>query len=235
MSMAGSSGMLRVAETFGPTVQGEGPSAGRPAVFVRLSGCNLDCSWCDTPYTWDWKRFDQVQESRETPVPEIAEWVLAHDVDVVVITGGEPLIQQRRLAPLVARLHVAGRWVEIETNGTIAPAAELIDHVGRFNVSPKLAGCGVPEQRRIRPVALRALSDSGKAVFKFVITGPADVEELVAVQARFGLAPVLVMPEGMTADRVLAGLRTLAEPAIKHGWAITPRLHVLLWGDQRGR
>lgn len=226
--------MMRVAERF-VTVQGEGPSVGRPAVFVRLSGCNLDCCWCDTPYTWDWKRFDQTQESREMPLAEIADCVLAEDVDLVVITGGEPLIQHRHLEPLIARLHQAGRSVEIETNGTIPPCAALIQHVSRFNVSPKLAGSGVPEQRRIRPVALRALSDSGKAVFKFVITGDTDIAELLTLQARYGLTPVLVMPEGTTAEQVLDGMRALVEPAIRHGWTVTPRLHVLMWGDERGR
>ena len=104
---------LRVAELFGPTFQGEGPTIGQRALFVRLSGCNLDCSWCDTPYTWDWNRFDQAQESRDTPVTEVVDWVLAHDADLVIITGGEPLIQQRRLLPLAADLTNAGRRIEI--------------------------------------------------------------------------------------------------------------------------
>ncbi|MEV7227229.1 7-carboxy-7-deazaguanine synthase QueE [Polymorphospora sp. NPDC051019] len=227
--------VVRVAELFGPTLQGEGESVGQRAMFVRLSGCNLDCGWCDTPYTWDWSRFDQAQESRQIPVSAVVDWVLAQDCDLVVITGGEPLIQQRRLLPLVAALTLAGRRVEIETNGTITPNKALATHVGRFNVSPKLAGSGVAVERRIRPEVLRALNACGKAVFKFVVTGGSDVRELADLQVRFGLTPVWVMPQGITASAVLDGLRALAGPALEHGWNLTPRLHVLLWGDERGR
>jgi 7-carboxy-7-deazaguanine synthase len=226
---------LRVAELFGPTLQGEGPSAGQRALFVRLSGCNLDCSWCDTPYTWDWTRFDQAAQSHTALVTDVLDWVLARDADLIVITGGEPLIQQRRLLPLVAALRAAGRRVEIETNGTIAATGELAEQVSGFNVSPKLAGSGVTADRRIRPAALTSLRDTGKATFKFVIATPGDIEELVALQERHRLAPIWVMPEGTTAERVADGLRALAEPALAHGWNLTPRLHVLLWGDQRGR
>jgi organic radical activating enzyme len=89
-------GCLWVAELFGPTWQGEGPSAGQRAVFVRLSGCNLDCRWCDTPYTWDWSRYDPAEQSRVMTCDAIRDWALAQDVDLVVVTGGEPLIQQRQ-------------------------------------------------------------------------------------------------------------------------------------------
>jgi hypothetical protein len=105
----------------------------------------------------------------------------------------------------------------------------------RFNVSPKLAGSGVPAARRIRVAALRALQDSGSAVFKFVISGEEDIAELAGLQARLGLAPVWVMPQGTTAAAVLDGLRALAGPALAHGWNLTARLQVLLWGDERGR
>jgi 7-cyano-7-deazaguanosine (preQ0) biosynthesis protein QueE len=225
---------LRVAELFGPTVQGEGPSAGQRAVFVRLSGCNLDCSWCDTPYTWDWIRFDPAEESREIPAENVLEWVLDRDADLVVITGGEPLIQHRRLAPLIAGLTARGRRVEIETNGTILPDRGWSEQV-TFNVSPKLAGSGVPLARRIRPRVLRAFNESGRAVFKFVIDGDADVVELVELQTELELTPIWVMPQGITAASIQLGLRSLADPALAHGWNIASRLHVLLWGDERGR
>lgn len=224
---------LRVAELFGPTFQGEGPSAGQRAVFVRLSGCNLSCAWCDTSYTWDWSRFDQAGQSRDMPAGDVRDWVLARDTDLVVITGGEPLIGHRRLLPLIAALTAAGRRVEIETNGTIYPGTAVAALV-RFNVSPKLASSGVPAGRRIRPGVLRALRDSGESIFKFVISGDADVAELVRLQAELGLAPVWVMPQGVTESSVLAGLRALSGPALEHGWNLTTRLHVLLWGNERG-
>ena len=225
---------LKIAELFA-TLQGEGPSLGQHALFVRLSGCNLDCSWCDTPYTWDWSRFDQTTQSRTMPIGAVVDWLLSRPAGLIVITGGEPLIQQRRLLPLVSAVVAAGRRVEIETNGTIAPDAALVELVERFNVSPKLGGSGVSRGRRIRPAALEQLRDSGKAVFKFVIADEADTAELCELQEQLGLRPVWVMPQGVTDDTVLAGLRALAEPALAHGWNLTPRLHVLLWGDERGR
>lgn len=226
---------LRLAEVFGPTLQGEGPSAGQRALFVRLSGCNLDCSWCDTPYTWDWSRFNREEQATEMTAADVASWALGHQSDLVVVTGGEPLIQQRQLRDLVAELVATGCRVEVETNGTIAPDEALIELVTAFNVSPKLGGSGIPVQRRLRRTAMEVFRDCGKAVFKFVITGPADIEELVQLQAELALSRVWVMPEGTTEAAVLAGLRDLVEPALAHGWNLTNRLHVLLWGDERGR
>ncbi|MEV4709597.1 7-carboxy-7-deazaguanine synthase QueE [Actinoplanes sp. NPDC049316] len=235
MTVLASPSTLRVAELFGPTVQGEGPSAGQQALFVRLSGCNLDCGWCDTPYTWDWRRFSPEEQVTEMAVADVASWAVGQDTDLVVVTGGEPLVQQRRLGGLVTQLAGAGRRVEVETNGTIAPDDHLIASISTFNVSPKLSGSGVPAHRRLRPTALQAFRDCGKAVFKFVITGPSDIQELVELQAELSLEPVWVMPEGTTESAVLAGMRKLAEPALAHGWNLSPRLHVLLWGDERGR
>lgn len=223
---------LAVAELFGPTIQGEGPSAGQRAVFVRLSGCNLACAWCDTPHTWNWERFDRASESRQMSVDAVADWVSAQDTDLVVVTGGEPLIQ-RGTGALVTSLASVGPRVEIETNGTVAPPRGLPGRV-TFNVSPKLANSGMPRRRRLRPQALRYFRDSGRAVFKFVLASPDDVRELADLERELELSPIWVMPEGRSRANVLDGLTALADQAVVRGWNISCRLHTLIWGDERG-
>jgi 7-carboxy-7-deazaguanine synthase len=226
---------LAVSEVFGPTLQGEGPTAGRRAGFVRLARCNLDCSWCDTPYTWDWTRFDPANEVNRRSVDDVVAQLDGMDVDRIVVTGGEPLLQQRALEPLLVALGTRGWAVEIETNGTIEPSAATTTMVTQFNVSPKLANSGVALGRRIDPAALRALVDTGKAIFKFVVTGPADLDEVAALVEQHRLAPVWLMPEGTTAGAIVEGARALAPHAVARGWHLGTRLHVVLWGDERGR
>ena len=231
---AARTGALLVAETF-TSFQGEGPSAGQPAAFIRLSRCNLACAFCDTPYTWDWSRFRPDAEATRQHPGDLAAWAAAQKGNLVVITGGEPLIQQEALIPLAARLAEAGCQVEVETNGTITPLPGLAEAVTRFNVSPKLSGSGMGESRRLVPDALRALVSTGKAVFKFVICRPDELGEVIALESGLGLAPVWVMPEGSSEQAVLGGMRDLAGTALERGWGLSPRLHVLMWGDQRGR
>lgn len=228
---------LLVAETFGPTVQGEGPSTGRRAVFIRLMNCNLTCKTCDTPYTWDDTRFDLDAEATVTSISDLLTWATAQPVDLVVITGGEPLIQQRRLIALAQGLADAGLQVEIETNGTIAPAPDLLAWVTQFNVSPKLStfGAGMPVAKRIKAQVLGRFAVSGRAVFKFVVSSIADLDEITELVANHDLAPVYVMPEGRTAEEVTRRLAEIADLAIERGFHLTTRLHLLTWGDQRGR
>lgn len=228
---------LLVAELFGPTFQGEGPSSGQQALFVRMSRCNLSCPGCDTPYTWDRTRFDLREHTRRHSAENVIGWCLGHSTQLVVITGGEPLLQQHRLLPVVEALIGAGRRVEVETNGTIRPTAELAELVSAFNVSPKLAGFAAPAdaRRRINTGALRILADTGRAVFKFVATGVGDLAEIAALREELNLDPVWVMPEGNSTEAVLALIRELADPVLERGWHLTGRLHVLLWEDARGR
>jgi 7-carboxy-7-deazaguanine synthase len=224
---------LLVAETFGPTFQGEGPRCGQQALFVRLSRCNLCCIYCDTPYTWNWEHYDPRAEARRMPVSVIAEWILSHPRPLVVITGGEPLLQQASLLPLIDVLHANGRGVEIETNGTVIPAEALSDVT--FNVSPKLTNAGMPLEQRIIPEALEAFVASGRAVFKFVAVDMSDLDEIASLEERHGLAPIWVMPEGTDTTSVLERARLLADEVLTRGWHLTTRLHVLLWEAARGR
>lgn len=240
---------VTVAEVFGPTIQGEGPSMGRRCGFVRLGRCNLDCgsgpgaTWaCDTPYTWDWsgklgRAFVPSEELQPLEVPAILERVAAMGVDRVVVTGGEPLVQ-RELAVLVARLHHdLGMVVEVETNGTLVPSGALVANVERFNVSPKLANSGVAVERRIVPEALAAFRVSGKAAFKFVCGTSADMDEVAALveDHRLPAAAVWIMAAGTDPNVVGSLTRLLADEVVARGWNLTTRLHVLTWGDRRGR
>ncbi len=226
---------LLVSEIFGPTFQGEGPTAGRRAGFVRLARCNLDCAWCDTAYTWDWKRYDRAGEVSWVSAGEVLRRLDEMGVERIVITGGEPLLQQAALEPLL-RLIAARRWAtEVETNGTVVPSAVTAGLVDRFNVSPKLASSEVGAQRRLNPVALQALCGTGKAVFKFVATNAADLDEIAGLVEEFHLTPVWVMPEGTTTDALLRDMRALAGSVLDRGWNLTSRLQILLWGDERAR
>lgn len=223
---------LVVSEVFGPTIQGEGPSVGQAAGFVRLGRCNLACRWCDTPYTWDWDRHDPATELQTLTVGEVLARLDAMGISLVVVTGGEPLLQQRHLPPLLEGARRRGWRVEVETSGTIAPG--LGDLVERWNVSPKLASSGMALERRFRPEVLRAFLATKRAVFKFVVAEPPELDEVQEMVDDLGLAPVWVMPEGTDAPTVLRRLRELAPAVVARGWNLTPRLHVLLWGDRRG-
>jgi 7-cyano-7-deazaguanosine (preQ0) biosynthesis protein QueE len=223
---------LVVNECFGPTIQGEGPSAGRRCGFVRLGRCNQACTWCDEAQTWDWRRYDPAVELYEMDVDEVLARLDAMDVDMVVVTGGEPLLQQRGLEPLLRAMKERGWRVEVETAGTITPAApELVD---QFNVSPKLANSGNPLERRYRPDVLRAFQATGRAVFKFVACESSDLEEAGAMVDECGLSEIWVMPEGVDAATLASRSRHLADEVVSRGWKLTTRLHILLWGDRRG-
>lgn len=231
-------GSLILAECFGvqvPTFQGEGPSCGHPALFIRLSRCNLTCTKCDTKYTWDQSQFDLQQESTRRSTADLVAWATSSPVELVVITGGEPLIQQRNLVPVVRTLLAAGKRVEFETNGTITPDPELVLDRVRFNVSPKIASFGVNEARSIVPAALDAFAASGRAAFKFVASTVADLDRIGEIAQVHRLTPVWVMPEGTTGEAITATLRALADPVAARGWHLTTRLHVLAFGDTRGR
>ncbi|MCG0285341.1 7-carboxy-7-deazaguanine synthase QueE [Streptomyces sp. PSAA01] len=229
---------LIVAECFGtevPTFQGEGPSCGHPALFIRLSRCNLTCTRCDTKYTWDWSRFDPHEESTRLSVAGLVAWASSSPVELVVITGGEPLIQQARLVPLVRGLIAAGKRIEFETNGTIAPTPELVADGVRFNVSPKLASFGVKETKSIVPAALEAFVASGRAAFKFVASTVHDLDRIAELADTHRLAPVWVMPEGITPEVITATTRVLGDGVAARHWHFTTRLHVLAFADARGR
>jgi 7-carboxy-7-deazaguanine synthase len=231
---------LVVSEVFGPTWQGEGPSLGRVAGFVRLGRCNLDCgrgpgaTWsCDTGYTWDWEHHDPAVELTEASAGQVLARLDAMGIDLVVVTGGEPLLQQRPLAPLLAGARRRGWRVEVETNGTVAPTLDpgLVD---QYNVSPKLASSGVALARRYKPGVLRAFQATGAAVYKFVVCHPEELDEIDAMAAECGLAPIWVMPAGTDAATIGARLRALADAVLARRWNLTPRLQVLVWGDRRG-
>lgn len=230
---------LVVSEVFGPTVQGEGPSAGRRCSFVRLGGCNLHCSWCDSAYTWDAGRFDLRQELNRRPVDAIADKLATHGTSMVVVTGGEPLLHQNQggFLRLLGLLTDQGCDIEVETNGTQAPTAETAALVTRFNVSPKLASGGDPLHLRLVPAAVRVLLATGKAVFKFVCSDLDDLAEASAMAEYLTIPPHLVwiMPEGTDAVKLNAGLAALADLAVAAGFNLTTRLHVLAWGNERAR
>jgi organic radical activating enzyme len=152
-----------------------------------------------------------------------------------VITGGEPLLQRHRLAPLLRELHARGWRVEIETNGTVSPGP-LADLVDQWNVSPKLASAGNAGLRPVRMATLRQFAGLASSWLKFVVTRPADVDEAAALAREVGMPPerVILMPEGRSPSDLAARSTWLTEACTALGFRFSTRLHVLLWGDRRG-
>jgi 7-carboxy-7-deazaguanine synthase len=228
-------GQILVSEIFGPTFQGEGPHAGRPAAFIRVGACNLTCEWCDTKYTWDSSNYDLDNELRLMRTEQVCDEVLAIDAPIAVITGGEPALQSRELSRLANLLKTAGRSVHLETSGSVA-LGSLLPTCDVVAVSPKLRHSGVPERARLRWPVLEEIANSPRSVFKFVVRGPDDLDEVSEIVEALGLpgTRVWVMPVGTARAELLANMALLAAPTVARGWSLTPRLQVLLWENRRG-
>jgi 7-carboxy-7-deazaguanine synthase len=222
---------LKIAEIF-HSLQGEGALVGVPSVFIRTSGCNLRCSWCDTPYT-SWH-----PEGEEMLLDRIVAEASAFPSRHVVVTGGEPMIAPG-IVELTNRLHDLGRHITIETAGTVyAPVA-----CDLMSISPKLAN-STPEgpfrtqheRLRIQPDVLRRLMATYEHQLKFVIAQPEDAAEVAALIRELGADPakVILMPEGIDATILRERAVWLADLCKEHGYRFSPRLHIDLWVSRRG-
>lgn len=226
------------------SVQGEGPSIGMPCTFVRLSRCNLACQWCDTAYTWrfegdnrphrDGLDFARNANQLTMDEAEVAQRILALGQTRLVITGGEPLLQAPALAHLLDQL--PDMTVEVETNGTTKAPTALDIRIDQFNVSPKLAHSGNPAELALLPERLDAYATDPRAWFKFVIASPADIDEVLALRERYRFLPghVFLMPEGTDSETLRAREKWLAPLCLEHGFRLSDRLHIHLFGDTRG-
>jgi 7-carboxy-7-deazaguanine synthase len=226
---------MRIAEIF-YSVQGEGSLVGVPSVFVRTSGCNLRCSWCDTPYT-SW-----TPEGEDLSVGEVldrAELLNAfNSAKHVVLTGGEPMISPA-IVELSERFRERGMHITVETAGTVfAPVA-----CDLMSISPKLSNStpeGVfrsqHEKLRQQPDVLRRLVAGYDYQLKFVIARADDISEVCTVVSQLD-APadkVILMPEGISAEVLHDRGVWLAEICKRYGFRFSPRLHVDLYGNRRG-
>ncbi len=231
---------MRISEIF-YSVQGEGTLTGVPSVFIRTSGCNLRCTWCDTPYA-SWS-----PEGPEMTLESILAEVAKHPARHVVVTGGEPMIA-KGIRELITMLQAQRKHVTIETAGTVSPGGLRVDLA---SLSPKLANstpgedkAGAAwvqrhEQTRLQPAVLREwLETALDYQLKFVISGEADLSEARAVVASIGIPvppeKVLLMPEGISLEAMRSRYPLLVKACLTHGYRLSPRLHIELFGNKRG-
>lgn len=240
---------LIISEQF-YSIQGEGINVGQPAVFLRLAACNLTCKGfsykdpqtgehlgCDTALVWRkgerWtfeKIFDYWQQQG---------WLAAlKDGAHLVITGGEPLLQQTALVHFIDQLktHVDA-FIEIETNATLLFTGDLLTHLNQINASPKLHFAGDAADKRIKPEVLQQLATCPKAYFKFVLAEAEQINEVVNdYQQAYHIpaARILLMPEGGTGEAISRKSDWIIILCKQHHFRYSPRLHIDIWGEVTG-
>jgi 7-carboxy-7-deazaguanine synthase len=223
---------MNVSEIF-YSIQGEGFFVGTPSVFFRFSGCPLRCVWCDTPYT-SWHP-EKNHINHEQALGTIEKFGATH----VVFTGGEPFSQAKDLERLCQDLS-HDQMITIETAGVIYHPVEA----DLISLSPKLSN-SVPtdtkfaerhDKKRLNYEVLAEFNDNYACQWKFVIQSQADLEEVEDLEVQFKLdnQQIYLMPEGRTQKEVSQKSRWLAEVCKENGWRFSPRLHVDIWGDERG-
>ena len=237
---------LAVSEVF-YSIQGEGKTMGKRAVFLRLGGCNLMCGGRGTEWdrelhngaTWRCDTIEVWMKAQSKPITEIFENNILRAFEKgahLIVTGGEPLLQQKSVIELIKWVRFSvGRHVftEIETNGTITPDDELFELVDQFNVSPKLANSGNDLSVRYNEKALKKLSTHENTQFKFVV-GPTG-EELTEIK-NMGLSwsQICLMPQGETRAEIDAIAADVADLCKFNGYSYSHRLHLSIWDQKTG-
>jgi 7-carboxy-7-deazaguanine synthase len=232
---------MRISEVYA-SLQGEGLLAGTPSTFVRTSGCNLRCVWCDTPFT-SWN-----PEGREMSPAEVLATVESLAPRHVVVTGGEPLLLPEA-APLCRGLRDRGYHVTVETAGTVLPTGAGEPFCDLVSISPKLASSTPPadtpgrwaarhESARRRDDVLRALAASAPHQFKFVVESAADLDEAIRWLDDLGPAidrrRVFLMPQARTPKELAARTAWLDRECPRLGVRLAPRHHITWFGGRRG-
>jgi len=227
---------MKISEIY-KSIQGEGLLTGTPSVFVRASGCNLRCWFCDTPYA-SWQ-----PEGKDYAVDEIIAQIEEWDCRHVVLTGGEPMLFAE-LLPLAAQLRERDLHITIETAGTLYLPVEC----DLMSISPKFVSSGPSavdhphwsrrhERQRYQPEVLRALVAEYDCQLKFVIDQPADLDEVEQFLAVFpDVQPerVLLMPQGTTAEALQQRATWLVPHCDQRGWTYCPRRQIEWYGPVRG-
>ena len=226
---------MKISEIF-ESIQGEGNNAGKSAVFLRTAECNLKCVWCDTKYTWDWKNYDYSKEVNEMSIKEVRQSLEQFRIRHLVITGGEPLMQQDDLAELVTFLKPEF-YVEVETNGTILPNNALSTLVDQWNVSPKTKNSGNPLDMCEVNECYTFFSKKKNCYFKYVVESEEDLIEINQLISKYNLEKdrVLLMTQAITKEEILAKEKNVFTLSKKNSLGFSPRLHVMKWGSQRGK
>lgn len=206
------------------SLQGEGRLAGTPSIFIRLAGCPLRCKWCDTKYAWD------NSAGQDYSVGQIVQKTSAFDCNFVVITGGEPMVNEQ-LPQLAAQLKSAKKHITIETAGIVFTAGLSCD---LMSISPKLgnaaAGCPKPE-------VIHKLIDNYSYQLKFVveiIDDISEINELLAQLSNVDRSKVMLMPQAQNRTEYLEKAPMVAEICKKNGFVFSPRLQTLLWDNEKG-
>ena len=226
---------MQINEIF-KSIQGEGPNFGKPAIFLRTAQCNLKCTWCDTKYTWDWENYDYTKEVKEMAIEEIKEQILDLEIKHLVITGGEPLLQQDDLADLLSFLK-PDFYVEIETNCTILPNKMLTDLVDQWNVSPKTENSGNPLELYENDECYYFFANQENCFFKYVVEDESDIPEIKKFVTKYNIPEnrVQLMTQASTKEEISAREKSISELAKTNNFLFSPRLHVAMWGAQRGK
>ena len=226
---------MKISEIF-ESIQGEGNNAGKSAVFLRTAECNLKCVWCDTKYTWDWKNYDYSKEVNEMSIKEVRQSLEQFRIRHLVITGGEPLMQQDDLAELLTFLKPEF-YVEVETNGTILPNNALSTLVDQWNVSPKTKNSGNPLEMCEDNECYTFFSKKKNCYFKYVVESEDDLIEINQFISKYSLKKdrVLLMTQAITKEEILAKENNVFTISKKNSLGFSPRLHVMKWGSQRGK
>ena len=226
---------MKISEMF-DSIQGEGPNAGEPVIFIRLALCNLTCSWCDTKYTWDWDNYDFDKEVHHFEIEDIIKKIQTYKIKHIVITGGEPLMQQEELIKLLSPLK-NNYFIEVETNCTIIPNESLMKIVDQWNVSPKTKNSGnLPEQYENKE-SYNFFTGVDNCYFKFVVENEEDLTEIQKLINKYNIKKdsVFLMPQATTKMEIITREEIVSKSAKNHKFRYSPRMHVSMWGNQRGK